>query len=248
MTSPHELVELYARLGREILAQTTTDGALGAVTMVAVDAIPGTAYASITRRRSTGFQTLGATHPDATAHDQEQYRLVSGPCIDAARDDAEMVLVPDVGHDPRYPVFGPRVAAGGVGSMLSTQLVFDEHVGVDVELRASLNLYAVTPHAFDQNAQTTALVMATHGALAVAGVVARENAANLKRALLTSRTIGTAIGIVMSSLLLTKDDAFALLRIASQNYNRKLADIAEDVVATGTLDIQDLPGRQGPPS
>ena len=61
---------------------------------MAVDAIPGVAYASITRRRDTGFQTLGATHPDAVANDRKQYETGSGPCLDAAEDGATVILVP----------------------------------------------------------------------------------------------------------------------------------------------------------
>ncbi len=237
MTSPRELVELYAQLGRRVLAQKNTDGALGAVTAVAVDAIPGASYASITRRRGTGFQTLGATHPDAVVNDHKQYATLSGPCLDAAEDGATVILVPDLQHDARYPVFGPSAAATGVHSMLSTQLVFE-----DDDLRASLNLYSRKPQAFDETAQTIAVVMATHGALAVAGVVARENAASLERALGNSRNIGMAMGILMSSQLVTVDEAFTLLRIASQNSNRKIHDIALEVVATGTLDV---PGPKG---
>lgn len=233
MSSPRDLVELYATLGRRVLAQTNTDGALGAVTAVAVQAVPGVAYASITRLRSSGFQTRGATHPDAAANDRTQYQLDSGPCIDATRTSARVVVVADLEHDPRYPVFGPAAAAAtGVRSMVSARLVFD-----DDDLRASLNLYALEPDAFGETAQAIALVMATHGALAVAGVVARENVANLERALAHSRSIGMAMGILMSSMLLTSDEAFTLLRIASQDRNQKLHLIAADVVSTGTLEI-----------
>lgn len=237
MSSPRELVELYTTLGRRVLAATTTDGALGAITAVAVEAIPCVAYASITRRRDHGFQTLGATHPDAMANDQRQYDTRSGPCLDALADGATTVTVSDVAHDPRYPVFGPAAAASGVASVLSTQLV------LDIGIRASLNLYAREPDAFDDTAHTVALVMATHGAVAVAGVVARENALHLERALVNSRNIGMAMGILMSSQLVTSEEAFTLLRIASQNGNRKMHVIAADVIATGTLD---LPGSHGP--
>ena len=42
---------------------------------------------------------------------------------------------------------------------------------------------------------------------------------------------------VLSSHKLTEDDAFVVLRIASQNSNRKLTDIAEDVITTGILEL-----------
>ncbi|MBV9823965.1 MAG: ANTAR domain-containing protein, partial [Actinobacteria bacterium] len=42
-----------------------------------------------------------------------------------------------------------------------------------------------------------------------------------------------AIGIVMGRLALTEEEAFTQLRIASQTTNRKLRDIAEDVIYNG---------------
>ncbi|WP_375483492.1 ANTAR domain-containing protein [uncultured Jatrophihabitans sp.] len=64
--------------------------------------------------------------------------------------------------------------------------------------------------------------------------------ANLTTALQNSRQIGMAMGILMSALHLTQDDAFAALRIASQRSNRKLRDVASDVVETGWLDPAQL--------
>jgi AmiR/NasT family two-component response regulator len=46
-----------------------------------------------------------------------------------------------------------------------------------------------------------------------------------------------AMGILMARHQVTDDQAFDLLRIASQNSNRKLADIARDVCDTGALDV-----------
>ena len=56
----------------------------------------------------------------------------------------------------------------------------------------------------------------------------------LRRALLTSRTIGVAIGIVMAKQSVTQEAAFDMLRKLSNDTNRKLRDVAEHVVATGT--------------
>ncbi len=61
------------------------------------------------------------------------------------------------------------------------------------------------------------------------------------KALDTSRNIGTAIGILMATHRLTQDQAFLLLRVASQHTHRKVHDLARDVIDTGTLDISDLP-------
>jgi hypothetical protein len=59
--------------------------------------------------------------------------------------------------------------------------------------------------------------------------------ANLQLALTSNRRIGTAIGILMAHRRITDSAAFELLREASQRGHRKLREIAEDVVLTGTL-------------
>jgi hypothetical protein len=64
---------------------------------------------------------------------------------------------------------------------------------------------------------------------------ARRRIENLETALQSNRRIGVAIGILMSRHGLSEDDAFALLAKASQVTNRKLRDIAEEVVYEGDL-------------
>ena len=51
-------------------------------------------------------------------------------------------------------------------------------------------------------------------------------------------------GILMASYKTTEQQAFDLLRIASQTTHRKLADIAEDVLLTGTLDVPASPEQR----
>lgn len=64
---------------------------------------------------------------------------------------------------------------------------------------------------------------------------ALAQAANLEIALNSNRDIGTAIGILMSTHLVTQQQAFTMLRTASQHGHRKLRDIANDVIFTGSL-------------
>ena len=59
--------------------------------------------------------------------------------------------------------------------------------------------------------------------------------ANLQNALTSNRRIGTAVGILMAQRRITDTAAFELMRTASQHTHRKLRDIAEDVLLTGTL-------------
>ena len=64
---------------------------------------------------------------------------------------------------------------------------------------------------------------------------ARRHIEHLETALQTNRRIGVAIGILMSRHGLSEDDAFNLLARASQLANRKLRDVAEEVVYEGDL-------------
>ena len=57
----------------------------------------------------------------------------------------------------------------------------------------------------------------------------RKKIANLEIARISARRIGAAVGIVMAQLKVSDEQAFAMLREASQNQNRKLRDVAEDV-------------------
>lgn len=68
--------------------------------------------------------------------------------------------------------------------------------------------------------------------------VAREQIASLERALASSRRIGMAIGILMARRRVTDAVAFQLLSQASQQRNRKLRNLAEEVIETG-----DIPSR-----
>jgi len=56
------------------------------------------------------------------------------------------------------------------------------------------------------------------------------------RALSSNRRIGAAIGVLMATRHVTSEEAFKLLRRASNDCNEKLGDVANRVVLTGSLD------------
>ena len=67
------------------------------------------------------------------------------------------------------------------------------------------------------------------------GVLSREHEAQLEEALKSSRTIGAAIGIIMGSRRVTERVAFEALRTASSHSNRKLREVAADLVTAANL-------------
>lgn len=71
--------------------------------------------------------------------------------------------------------------------------------------------------------------------LAFEASVHRQEVDQLRRALVTNRRIGMAMGVLMGVRHVGEDQAWELLRKASRDSNRKLRDVADDVVRTGTL-------------
>ena len=78
-------------------------------------------------------------------------------------------------------------------------------------------------------------MFAPMAALAVQNAVRAQEIEHLQTALHASRQIGVAIGILMARQLVTYDEAFGQLVTASQHFNRKVRDIALEVVDTGEL-------------
>jgi AmiR/NasT family two-component response regulator len=116
--------------------------------------------------------------------------------------------------------------------MLSFRMFFE-----DDEYIAALNLYSHLPDAFDEQSCLTGLALSTFGAIAVTSARRQERAVNLERALESNRDIGVAIGVLMALHKVTREQAFDLLRMASQAKHRKVRDLARDVAETGTLDF-----------
>ncbi|NYE38611.1 GAF domain-containing protein [Nocardioides cavernae] len=211
--------QLRPASGAQPTAQSVIDTAVGL--------IPDARWASVTIRSGRrSFETLTSTHDEARAADRLQYELGEGPCVDAATE-VGWLRTGDVGHDPRWPTWGPQASRLGVSSLLSLQLTSDDQpVG-------ALNLYSPEPDLFrDDDEIAFALLYASHAALALTSTRQIEG---LRSAISSRHVIGLAQGILMERYDLTVDTSFALLRRYSNVHNAKLARVAADVVSTRRL-------------
>lgn len=200
---------------------------------VAVEWVPGARWASVSMMRGDRFTTVATTAEQAARADALQYDMGAGPCVDAVLEDSVFVTG-DVTTDGRWGEWGRRANAEvGVASVFSQRL--HHHDGGRVV--AGLNVYSDSHDAFDHDAVGMGLILATHGALVFSELLATNRAVNLERALQSNREIGVAMGILMQRNQFTRQQAFDVLRVASQNSNRKLADIASEVADTGSLTI-----------
>lgn len=223
--------EKFAEIARELARQPDLASTLQAVVDYAVRTIEGAEHAAITvKRGEQGYRTVAATGKLPLAVDAIQYQTGTGPCLDAL-EDHHVIRVDDLATEDRWPGFTDRATASTeVVSMVSHRL-FLEHE----DTFGALNLYSSKPAAFAGLDPSVLDILATHCAIALAKAAAHDQNEQLRTALETNRDIGIAIGILMTSLLITRVQAFDLLRIASQRGHRKLREIALDVIDTGAL-------------
>jgi transcriptional regulator with GAF, ATPase, and Fis domain len=225
-----ELAEIFAEIGGTLSRHADPDAVFAAVVELAIAQVPGAEYAGITVGADDQFRTRSASDEIVRRTDRIQYELRSGPCISAAVNEA-IYNAPDLDSDTRWPEFGHRAAREvGVRSMYAVRLFVD-----DDDVVAALNLYSTDTDAFGPASEAIALLLATHGAAALATANSREKVANLMNALESNREIGVAMGIVMQQHKVTRDQAFNLLRLLSQHLHRKVADIAAEIAETGLL-------------
>ena len=242
-TSTFDLHEIAAAM-RDLTERVGGDDGSPLEVLVhhAVEAVPGTRWASVSMLRRGHFATPASTDPVVTRADDLQYELGAGPCVDSVLE-RSLFVTGDVASDRRWPEWGSLVASElGVRSVLAQRLALHE---VDGAI-AGLNLYSDHPAAFDDRAVGVGLVLATHAAAVVSESLAATRATNLLRALESSREIGIAIGVLMYKERMTRAQAFDVLRVASQNTNRKLTDVAAEVARTGALAIDRQPPARHP--
>ncbi|HEX8093048.1 ANTAR domain-containing protein [Jatrophihabitans sp.] len=220
------LAQRLSELARTLDAEHGLDDTLKQIVQAAVGTVPGAQHASISRvQRRKEVITLAATGELPRSVDHAQYDCGQGPCLDSLWHE-RTVRLSDMSTEQRWPAFTGRARELGVGSMLAVQL-FVQSDGLGV-----LNLFSEEPNAFDDSSEHVALLFATHAAVAMSSEQSKQD---LRMAVTTREVIGQAQGILMERFRITDDLAFRLLVRASQDTNRKLRDIAEEVTSTGQL-------------
>jgi GAF domain-containing protein len=221
------LMENVADLARIGLANRPIDEVLQEIAEVANLALGGAESTSITLIR--GGRPFTAAHVGQLALDADelQYEQGHGPCMDAGRNGA-VLLVRDMRSDDRWPDYAARVTGRGVGSSMSTPLPYQ---GATI---GALNVYASAPAAFGSDDVAVAEEVASYIAVAVANAdahaEARQVAEQMREAMESRSVIDMAKGMLMAQHSCSAEEAFTTLSRASQRSNRKLRDIARAMV------------------
>jgi len=219
------LARQLSELARTMQAEPDTAALLQRIVSAATAEIPGAAHAGITLVNRGKVSTPTQSSELVSHIDQLQAVAGEGPCLSASREHVT-VRADDLRAEPRWPAFAERAAELGVLSMLSIQLF------VEGDNFGSLNLYAETAHAFDDDAESIGLLLASHAAIAMAGA---RTETNLRAALTGRDVIGQAKGILMERYKLDGTQAFDLLVATSQHTGRKLREVADHLATTGEV-------------
>jgi GAF domain-containing protein len=200
------------------------------VAHMAQRSIPGCDFASVTIIDNCKPRTTVSTSEVAETIDHHQYADDAGPCLEASRT-RTVVRVDSFDDDQRWPPLAAVALDQGVHSSLSLPLIaLEDPVG-------ALNLYSRSASGFG-GAEAAGSTFAKQAAVTLANLTAFHRAndlvANLTRALDHRDIIGQAKGILIAQQHVSADQAFDILRRASQRSNRKLFELAADIVARHT--------------
>jgi GAF domain-containing protein len=229
----HDLGDRFAAVARQFGEQVTEIATLDHAVAIAREIIAGCDHAGVTLLHARKpVETAAATSEIAVRGDQLQYELGEGPCLDSVRNHV-VTLSNDLLTESRWPRWAPMASTVlGIRSMLCFQLFTTQ------SSYGALNLYSDRPDAFDADDQAVGMALAAHVAVALASTRAIES----RDLAIARRTIiGQAEGILMERFSLDADQAFSVLRRVSQDSQRKLYEVAADLVRTGRLPSEPEP-------
>jgi ANTAR domain/GAF domain len=223
-----DLESSFSQVAVALFAAGTVEGTLQRVVDLAELAVDGCEAAGIMLDEDGSITTAAASSTLVDVVDRLQIEAGEGPCLDASTQRSTF-YASDLIDDQRWPTFGPSAVASGIRSVLAYSLSDSRP--------SALNLYARLPAAFGATDRAQGLLFATLAGLALDSAEERafelERAVNLAEALRTRELIGQAQGILMERERITGEQAFDVLRRASQHMNIKLREVAQTLIETG---------------
>jgi GAF domain-containing protein len=226
-------------LGQLRLDEHTTPSVLQRIVDLVQQSMPAGAEVSITLIRDDQPTTAAFTGRLADILDETQYEQGHGPCLEAALSGL-LTEIADATTEDRWPDYIPVFLQHDALSALAAPVPAAHPI-------AALNVYARTARAFTDDDRSALVQFAAYAGAALTNMDALEDARdlaeNLRKAMLFRSVIEQAKGILMERHRLTPDQAFRLLADASMHTNRRVRDIAQDLVLTGELPHPPPPRR-----
>ena len=213
-----QVAEVFAAVARSLAeARDDMTKALEKIVHLAVEHLEACEFAGISFVEKGTITSPASSNDTPKRLDEIQSETSEGPCIDAITDH-EVFQTGDLKNERRWPKFSARAhQETGVASILAIRLFVEE------DTMGALNLYSTVPSAFDDSDVALATVFAVHASVAMSSARRQEG---LEKKAETRDVIGRAKGILMARSGASDDEAFAMLKAASQRMNVKLRDIA----------------------
>jgi GAF domain-containing protein len=222
-----ELAAALAELSGLLLDSEPLSATLQRVAELARTAVPGCTAAGVTLLQGDRPLTAAATDELTLEVDTRQYAADEGPCLDAARH-GRVNRVDLREADQRWPDFAAHAREVGIRSYLAAPLVVREtSIG-------SLNLYSASSDGFDALDDALVGLFCAQASIALANAQLYDRtttlAEQLRTAMASRALIEQAKGVLMAQHRVDADAAFVLLRERSQRANRKLRDVAQQLL------------------
>jgi hypothetical protein len=252
--NPEDMLAAIAALPVAFTPDSTPEASLATAAALALALIPACDAVGITlvgtNDDAAAPGTAAATDSFAVALDTLQYDLADGPTLTAMDTGVSCLLIVE-GGDGRWPKFAAKAGRLGLAACLAAPIQAiagssgRRPAGRVPSAPGALSLYSKSARFGDHDAVLAGVLAAAVSlGLASADAVryAGEQAEQLTQALASRDTIGQAKGILMAREGCTPDEAFDMLRRASQRLNQKLRVVAEQIVQSVADDPADVSG------
>lgn len=219
--------QVWTRLERLLAESPSVEDYLRAAVGLAEPLIGVDGSYSLTADLYGHLYTAGTSDRDAWAADQVEFDTETGPCVEAMRSGVTTEIA-DLTAETRWPAW----------TSVALVLGFRSAGGVPAEVspgqRIALDLYAPALEAFGGEPMQRATLFIEELARTVPTALRifeqTRRAADLQEALASRSTIDQALGVMMAQNRCSRDEAFGILRRASQHRNLKLRDLAATVI------------------
>jgi GAF domain-containing protein len=195
---------------------------------------------AITVERATGPATVASSTEAARTLDERQYAFDDGPCLTALRQQ-HTVHIPDLQGDETWAWYAQAISDEGIRTVLAVPIPSDNGS------RSALNCYSREAGAFGPD---TVSAVEEHAAslsrilrLAMRVHAAEPYPEHLRSALRSRAIVDSAVSLIMVHNRCSRDAAVELLHLASRSSNRRLNDIAQDILQNAS-DIPIVAGRR----
>jgi GAF domain-containing protein len=182
---------------------------------------------AITVEREGGPSTVASSNDAARRLDEKQYEFDDGPCLTALRQQ-RTVLIPDLQTDESWQHYAREISDEGIRSVLAVPIPTDDGS------KCALNCYSTELGTFGPD--TVARVESHAESLSrILRLALRLHAEvpypeHLRSAFRSRAIVDAAIALIMMQNHCNRESALRLIQVASRNSNKRLHEIAGDIL------------------